>query len=309
MKKTLTATTLIAAIGLGAAAAHAGSISSVIPKNELNQWSDNSAESQNVDANSDGFLGVGDTLRGILDIGTIEGLISGSTADIGGTSGNNELSGIFEAEVVALTILSDPDGSCMGSSDCSMGALSGDETANYEFGPNAAFNAEFGLGGSAMAVLFEDSTPDFKRLDLDATPESTALDGTTALVVGFSDVDDFWIARNALTDVSLAGSFLPSEQIGSLQLGLSFLANSLFPDWNQLTSSIATGRIGLTGGDGMVDFTGNGGILGTSGVNTTFQAFNNVDFNVIPVPEPETALLLGFSLLGLGVATRRRRRA
>ena len=140
-KKTLASTGLALAFGLCASAANAADIDSLIFPNELNQFSDNSAESQNVDLNGNGLLDVGDTLRGILDIGTIEDLSGGGgTRAIGGTgvdsTGNNELTAIFEAEILTITgERLDPLGNAI---------------ADFTFGPNAAFISEFGLTAGTM---------------------------------------------------------------------------------------------------------------------------------------------------------------
>ena len=58
-------------------------------------------------------------------------------------------------------------------------------------------------------------------------------------------------------------------------------------------------RVTLPGGDGLIDVNGQGGILGTLGIDTPYWAFNNVDFTIVPhpVPEPATLALLGIVLL------------
>lgn len=64
---------------LAAGSANAASVASSILTNQVNQWSDNSAESQGVDVNGNGFLDEGDTLRGIFQIETREDLTGGQS--------------------------------------------------------------------------------------------------------------------------------------------------------------------------------------------------------------------------------------
>ena len=53
---------------------------------------------------------------------------------------------------------------------------------------------------------------------------------------------------------------------------------------------------------------GSTNLLGTAGVNTPFNVFDNTDLvvNVSQVPEPGTIALLGLGLLGIGVYSRKR---
>jgi hypothetical protein len=312
------------ALVLYGAQAHAATVSSQLFLGELNQLSDNSGESQNVDVAApapsltDGFLWLGDTLRGTLDFGTVEDLSGGGGKNTLGAGGVNELSGIFEIEVLTAVVLLDPDGSCLGDPACAVAgaALSGDELANYTFGPNAAFAAEFGVAAGTMLVLYEDTTPDYDRtqalqadIEDDATDGPGGLDAVIVLTLGFfGDADELWQAIAVSTDPSLASLVAQGTFLGGFSVQLSIGVNSLFSQWVQVLAGIATGVIGA---DGLIDFNGSGGISGTLGSGSFYDVFNNVDlvFRPTSIPEPGTLGLMGFGLLALGlIAARRRRR-
>ena len=92
---------LFSGVMLAAGSAHAASVADSILIDEINQWSDNSAELQKVDGNGNGFLDVGDTLRGIFQIETREDLTGGNPSFVYGSNGNTELTGIFEIVVTS----------------------------------------------------------------------------------------------------------------------------------------------------------------------------------------------------------------
>jgi len=292
---------------LAAGSAHAVNLADTIFLGELNQWSDNSAESQGVDDNDDGFLGVGDTLRGTFDIQTIEDLSGGGGTTTYGADGVNELSGIFEIEVATIKVTDDPDGSCsVATCDAVGDSLTGDETADYTFTSYTAFNTEFSLSGTTMVVFFEDSTPDFDRTGTIANAETTATNGTKVVEIGFSgDVDEFWLATDVPTNTTLAGSVPAGTGIGGFNLALGFLYNTLFGGWLQVTTGCPIFPATCPG-DALVDIRGQGGVLGTDGATTGYDVFDNVDLVFRPIPEPGTLGMLGIGLLGLGFFLRTR---
>ena len=284
LNKTLLAASVGAAFGLAIASgpAQAVSIGSTIFLGETNQWSDNSGESIGVDVSVNGsppgILDLGDTLRGTLDIGTIEDQTGGGSTVVYGAGGVNELSAIFEVEVIGLTVTSDPNASCGGSATCAGGTLDGDETVNYSFGAYAPFAAEFGASAGAVAVFFEDTSPDYDRTGTIANAEATAIDGTKVFEIGFSgDADEFWLSIGTPSDTTLAASVPVGTGLGTFNLSLGILFNTLFGGVVQIPSGCVIIPGGCLG-DGLVDINASGGISGTAGSSTGYDVFNNVDF-------------------------------
>ena len=291
---------------------------------EINQLSDNSGESQGVDLNSDGFLGVGDTLRGTLSFDTNE-----DKTGVGGTNAlglagdapvtDNELSGIFETVVTALTVTFDFDGSCGADPTCGGGTLfTGDELATFVFGSSAAFAAEFSLSAGAVAAFFEDPTPDYDRnLASIAAIEATATDGTLAFALGLFgvDADEDWRAFGAPVDTGIFTTTPIGTTAGTfnMQLSLDPLNRVLLPNIVQVAAgcvSIASPLFPCAG-DGLIDFNASGSVSGTLGAASPYEVFDNVDFTFQPIsgiPEPTTIGLLGAGLIGLGATALRRRR-
>jgi hypothetical protein len=295
--KLLATAGVVAFAALGAGQADASTVKSTLFFGEQNQWSDNSAERQNVDANGNGFLDQGDTLRGIFTINTVEDQTGGGGSNPIGTNGVNELTGIFEIQVASATQVSD-NGTPLDPSD---------DLYDYVFQPYAPFATEFSAAANTMIVFFEDPTPDYDRTGTIATGEATATDGTKILELGFTgDADEGWDAFGAPYDPSVFTTIPLGGGVGSFNFDVGILYNALFQNWGQVA---CFGSSNCGTGDGLVDFHGQGGLLGTSGSTTAFDVFDNVDMTFRPLPEPASLGLFGLGLLGLGAVARRRRKA
>lgn len=146
LSRKLLMTTMGVALSMGFAMGQANAfIGNQFFGGQLNLLSDNSAESQGVDTNGNSELDVGDTLRGIFDIGTIEDQTGGGGTNNLAANGV-ELSALFEIEVATRVFSNGIDA-----------------TAGYDFTfvPHAAFEGVYGAG--AMIALFEDVGSEFNR--------------------------------------------------------------------------------------------------------------------------------------------------
>jgi hypothetical protein len=284
----LLATATAGVMGIGMSAANAVPLANVLFQGSQ-QLSDNSAEILINGPTSTGAttLDVGDRLRGVLSIQTVE---QGTTTRPVGTAGNNELSAIFDIEVA--------------SKSCSVSGCS------FTFKPTATFQTEVsGLGfanpsSNAMIAFFEDSTPDFTRGGTVAAGEASAKDGSKFWLFGMdTSVGDFWNATAISDDLALlnSGLFAPTTPVGSFQTGLSLLDN---PSGLVLTSVSCTNLFTLTSGS----HTGGcaeGGLSVKSGGD--FDMWDDVNITVNVVPEPATIGFLGLALAGMGFVSRRRK--
>lgn len=307
LSRKLLMTTMGVALSMGFAMGQANAfIGNQFFGGQLNLLSDNSAESQGVDTNGNSELDVGDTLRGIFDIGTIEDQTGGGGTNNLAANGV-ELSALFEIEVATRVFSNGIDA-----------------TAGYDFTfvPHAAFEGVYGAG--AMIALFEDVGSEFNRnintgaiaADI-AAMELLVTNGSLVMTWGIPaaaspdfDADNFWGAFGAPADPSAALGVPLGTEIGEFNLGLSILPGSLFYSHVLQIAGGCAVLPGGCGGDGLVDVNGSGGIKGTLGPFgrvSSYDVFNNVDFTLVPIPEPTTFGLMGLGLAGLGFVARRRR--
>lgn len=262
----------------------------------LNQLSDNSAEYLINGATSTGSttLEVGDRLRGIFSLDSIENLTLGGSPVLTPYNGTHELTGIFDITVLTFTDSGVP----------------GAARYSWTFGATAQVNpGASGLGvlaGTGAAVaMYEDSSPDFARAGCSpgntiADCEALATDGSLWATLVFG-ATSFWSATAFTNDIDSVGSVTPPSAGGAFNLGLNVGTNNtgyLFDPHACLNPN--------AGGNVNVQWCGSGSLLGTAGANTPYQSYDNVDFTVKPVPEPASVALLGLGLAGLGIARRRK---
>lgn len=269
-----------AILGLSGVASAASVINTLFPG--FQQLSDNSAEYLiKADGSDSTIISVGDRLAGIFTIETVEQM--GSTRFLGGGSGNNELTGIFDATVVAIN--------------------GGPGNFQFVFAPSPAFEGIWGAG--AVLAMFDDPSNDYQRvagngLNTIAQLTATATNGTHVITGAMDTASTFWVATSFTNDIAVVGSIPAPGNGGLFNVGLNFSFTApgydfiQVPCFNPLTVSVV-----------QVDTCGSGSLLGVGGVTTPFQSFNNIDFTVNRIPEPGSIALMAGALIGAGVVSRR----
>jgi len=300
------------AAGLVSAPVYAGlSVSSAVYSG-LNQFDDNDTEDIDYDANGNGLLEVGDTLSGWLDINEIfqldaaSGLKTGLSTSLGSGTLYNELTGIFEIEVISRTLL-------LAGTDTVFGTA--DDVYQYTFGAHAGFaDGLDGVSGTAddlptgsMYALYEDASQNFNLSDV-----TTAYDGSLVMVFGFDglDTDEQQTALapqdpDAIATGSSAGSF-------NIQASLLFNGLSVSFGENMVTAGcvpfdlVNPCDVDVTD-DSLVDVNASGSLEGGVLVGGVAQVSSDVQFVLYRVPEPSSIALFGLGLLLVGGFFRRGR--
>lgn len=286
LKGLVVAGSVALALGTGSVVQAAPTLSVLYPGYQL--LSDNSAEFLINEEGSTGAttLDLGDRLRGIFSINTTESLIGlGGERNIGGLSGVDELTGLFDITVVAKS--------------CSI--ITG--ACSFAFGPTSSFEAIHGTG--AMVAVWTDAANNYTRVEVGAIDtiaemEANATDGTKVLVGALTDADTFWVASTISDDIAVIAAIPPPANGGTFNFALDFIFNA--PGWDFLLVPCTNPVTGLVS----VSTCGSGSVLGTGGATTPFEIFDNVDLTVNKVPEPASLGLLGLALAWLGFRSRRR---
>lgn len=292
--KNITAMTGIAAAALAwTGAAQAASVSSLLFPGQ-NLLSDNSAEELiNAGGATDTIVDVGDRLRGIFRIETIEDVMGPGANSLASGSGNNELAGLFDITVTGVTIA----GGAIGGGTCT-------SVWCFTFGPTASFEATYGAG--AMVAFYEDAVHEFSRTGAPGTQgvlEGNITDGSLLWVAGLTGPSTFWTAGAFTNDIAIVGAVPSPGNGGQFNIAADLLVNNstrsftAVPCGNPFTFTV-----------GLASICGSGSLLGTGGVATPYDSFDDVNFTMNTVPEPGSVLLMGAGLLGLGASVARSRK-
>lgn len=305
-KRTLASVVAIAVVCGWAANAQAERVADLFEPG-LNEASDENAENLVFDANQNGALDVGDVVQGVINMNTL----NSTGANLGGSTGNSEWSGIFRLQVT--------------------GKIDNGDDFTFTFGPDSNFaHADAALGttnnsSNALAVMWDDTSPDADFHDSVAEAEATSSNGDLFWALGFtnpseasrveagavvSDNGEGWVGTGG-EDFTSAAGVSPGTTIGSSNFAVNRvddigLANNLLPLVDQELGDVLAAILGADVSDaaqilGSSELRGAEGRLASAG----FDAGSNTNFTAVTVPTP-TAASAGLLLLGMVVLRRRR---
>jgi len=284
-----------------------------------------------------GVVSVGDSLRGFINFNTIN---SGS-ANLGGATGVDEFSGVFQVLVTSaivnpidptqLLVTFGPDPAFIASL-AAMGIITGPGAIAALFtDPSIDFCADFTDGAHCAATGPDDGTPG-RTVPPSSADVSTGLvtteealgafatDGLLWATIGFTGppgtVPGEGISGFGPVSILAAFGLTSGSSAGNINAGLNLLTTgpgfdpSIFI--NRVTPSPfgdCNPAPGIQVGSCTVDFALSQQLRGVRDLDTPFEISTNtnVSFNASRrVPEPSTLLLLGGALAVLGWSTRRR---
>lgn len=307
--------------------AQAGSVGSqmILDGTTTNIASDESVEYL-VDAATSGtanVIDVGDILRGAINMNTL----NSSGANLGGSTGNNQWTGVFSIKVTGIASLGGgqyrltfgPDAgfaSWLATLDVDTGTA-GVQAPN---GPSLATGTMIRMwesttstvdftGSSSADVNIATAATGSFFWDLGFTPSpsgETSMDGSGNLSATEAEG---WVGTGA---IALDPTLESSASFGNSNFLLSLLQNGLGPDIKpkKLSNTLAA-SFGLDPTKTWyADFSGSVNVRGPGdAINNGFDLTDNAQFQFLAVPVPAAAWTGLMMLLGLGAVRIRRRRA
>jgi hypothetical protein len=237
-----------------------------------------------IDNDGDTLISSGDRLVGVVEWTETQSLApSGSSATIA----PDELTGVFDLTVVSV-----------------VGGV-------ITFAPTNTTGSEGLLAGqpagTAVSIYLDDS-PDLNLVAVNCTSQANCIalasDGSLYMNVGFGgDADESWTAFTLPggDDPDQVAAGAGTTTFGFFNYFLSILTNNTGQTFGLQSCTPFCGA-----GDGLIELSGSGNILGGAGLTNGAFARSDGDFQVAIVPEPSTLLLFGAGLLGVNFFGRRR---
>ena len=248
------------------------------------------------DNDGSGTLTVGDRLVSVVEWNNTQGVLAGQGPNPIGPG--QELTGVADITIT--------------------GAIpTGGGEFQYVFGASGAAGVLSGFAAGTAVAIFLDNTPDLNVINATCGTRANCMtlaglggaDGSSVFLTAgfFGDLDALWISNSVA-----GGATIATVEGGNASTKFASFNFSLDLGINNTGKTIADHSCAPfcgIGGDGLIEITGSGDILGGQFLDhTQWTARSDADYQVTPVPEPEGMALLGLGLLAV-FGLRRRRHA